>query len=221
MHSEELHEKFRAIRDSRNLDDTHRTRLHRAISWLKCAEKHSESDDDIAVIALWISFNSCYSIDSNNHSLKPEKQKVNLLIEKLLEFDTKNVLYDLLFDKYRVEVKRLINNKFIYEPYWRSRKEADIDWKASFTKARRSARISLEKGDTAKLLSIIIDRLYVLRNQLIHGGATYKGGVNRGQVRDAKDLLIDLIPTIIETMFNKADWGEIFYPVVDPEKSHK
>jgi len=221
MHSEELHEKFRAIRDSRNLDDTHRTRLHRAISWLKCAEKHSESDDDIAVIALWISFNSCYSIDSNNHSLKPEKQKVNLLIEKLLEFDTKNVLYDLLFDKYLVEVKRLINNKFIYEPYWRSRKEADIDWKASFTKARRSARISLEKGDTAKLLSILIDRLYVLRNQLIHGGATYKGGVNREQVRDAKDLLIDLIPTIIETMFNKADWGEIFYPVVDPEKSHK
>ena len=63
-----------------------------------------------------------------------------------------------------------------------------------------------EREIPPKLLNIIIDRLYVLRNQLIHGGATYKGGVNREQVSDAKDLLIDLIPTIIETMFNKADW---------------
>ena len=72
----------------------------------------------------------------------------------------------------------------------------------------------LEEGDTAKLLNIIIARLYVLRNQLIHGGATYKGSINREQVNDAKGLLIDLIPVIIETMFNKADWGKISYPVV-------
>ena len=56
MRSEELHAKFREIRESNNLDDAHRTRLHRAISWLKCAEKHSGNDDDLAVIALWISF---------------------------------------------------------------------------------------------------------------------------------------------------------------------
>ena len=94
-------------------------------------------------------------------------------------------------------------------------KKLSVDWQASFTKARRRARIALEKEDTAKLLSIIIDRLYVLRNQLFHGGATYRGAVNRDQISDARGLLIDLIPTIIETMFNKADWGDIYYPVID------
>ncbi|MDC0220407.1 HEPN domain-containing protein [Gammaproteobacteria bacterium] len=214
MRSEELHENFRAIRDSQNFDENHRTRLHRAISWLKCAESYSENDADVAVIALWISFNSCYSIESNSRALKHDKRKANLLIEKLLEFDTENVLHNLLFDKYREEIKRIINNKFIYGRYWESRKKTDLDWQKSFTNARRAARRSLEEGDTAKLLNIIIARLYVLRNQLIHGGATYKGSINREQVNDAKGLLIDLIPVIIETMFNKADWGEISYPVV-------
>ena len=215
MRSEVLHEKFRIIRESQNLDENHRTRLHRAISWLKCAEHYSEEDADVAVIALWISFNSCYSIESNSRALKHDKRKANLLIEKLLEFDAEDVLHNLLFDKYREEIQRIINNKFIYGPYWGSRKKTDLDWQTSFTKARRAARRSLEKGDTAKLLSIIIDRLYVLRNQLIHGGATYKGGINREQVNDAKGLLIDLIPIVIETMFNKTDWGEISFPVIN------
>ena len=80
MLSDELHQKFRSIRDNRGLDDNHRTRLHRAISWLKCAEKYSDSnDDDIAVIALWISFNSCYSVDAQRHRDLSERKKFHQL----------------------------------------------------------------------------------------------------------------------------------------------
>ena len=35
-------------------------RLHRAISWLKCAENNSE-DIDLKFISLWIAFNACYA----------------------------------------------------------------------------------------------------------------------------------------------------------------
>jgi hypothetical protein len=62
----------------------------------------------------------------------------------------------------------------------------------------------------------VLDRLFVLRNQLIYGGATYKGRVNREQVQDGAGLLGTLMPIMIEIMMNAndQDWGDIAYPVV-------
>ena len=57
----------------------------------------------------------------------------------------------------------------------------------------------------------------MLRNQLVHGGATWNGAVNRDQVRDGAALLSWLLPTFIDIMMDNAnrDWGKPFYPVVD------
>jgi len=61
-----------------------------------------------------------------------------------------------------------------------------------------------------------IDRLYVLRNQLFHGGATWNNGINRAQVRDGAAILTFLMPVFVDLMMEnpKADWGRPFYPVV-------
>ena len=67
-----------------------------------------------------------------------------------------------------------------------------------------------------KLLEVVLDRLYTVRNQLIHGGATYKSKVNRSQVQDANQILEFLIPIVIDIMITNIDddWGEINYPVI-------
>ena len=64
---------------------------------------------------------------------------------------------------------------------------------------------------------MIFDRLYVLRNQLLHGAATWNSGANREQVRDGAAILGRLIPEVLEIMLGNhdADWGEIRYPVID------
>lgn len=49
------------------------------------------------------------------------------------------------------------------------------------------------------MLSIVFQRLYTLRNQLIHGGANWNSAVNRDQLRDANGILGDVVPIIIET----------------------
>jgi hypothetical protein len=59
-------------------------------------------------------------------------------------------------------------------------------------------------------------RLYLLRNQLVQGGATYKSKINQAQIRDANSLL-KLLPTlIIDIMmdYTDEDWGKIYYPVL-------
>lgn len=66
------------------------------------------------------------------------------------------------------------------------------------------------------MLCLVLDRLYVLRNQVIHGGATYQSSVNREQVKSSRHLLAELMPVVLEVMINdqNSDWGEIRYPVI-------
>lgn len=51
----------------------------------------------------------------------------------------------------------------------------------------------------------------------MHGGATYKGKVNREQVNDGHRMLTVLMPIIVEIMLNAVDedWGDVYYPVVE------
>ena len=70
---------------------------------------------------------------------------------------------------------------------------------------------------TNRALVVVFDRLYVLRNQLVHGGATWNSSVNRHQVRDGADIMGRLVPAVIHIMmedYNKL-WGDPCYPVVE------
>ncbi len=68
-----------------------------------------------------------------------------------------------------------------------------------------------------KLAEIVLDRLYILRNQLIHGGGTFESKVNRKQLKDGVNMLELLVPTIINIMLqnNEEDWGTVYYPVIN------
>ena len=74
----------------------------------------------------------------------------------------------------------------------------------------------LAKGNTPELLRLVFHRIYTLRNQLMHGGATWNSQVNRAQLQDCVNLLGKLVPVVIELMLNNPDemWGDACYPVV-------
>ena len=59
--------------------------------------------------------------------------------------------------------------------------------------------------------------VYTLRNQLIHGGATWNSSINREQLRDCSAFLGKLVPFIIQLMMDNPNtlWGDAAYPVVD------
>ena len=67
------------------------------------------------------------------------------------------------------------------------------------------------------MLSIVFGRLYVLRNQLVHGGATWNSDVNRDQVRDGAAILACLLPIFVDLMMDHPahEWAMPHYPVVD------
>jgi hypothetical protein len=201
------------------LDSIDATRLHRALSWMKAAGEQIDADnDDLAFINLWISFSACFYI---------EGQSIGPFIYKLVELDQHNKIYDCLWHEYSGPVKALIKNPYVFEGFWQAQRllteshEQDVaietQWRGDFEQSSVEALNYLSRKKVPELLSIVLDRLYVLRNQVLQGGATYQSRVNREQVCDGVALLASLMPTVIEIMLNARaeDWGELAYPVIN------
>jgi hypothetical protein len=70
---------------------------------------------------------------------------------------------------------------------------------------------------TKIVLGTLFDRLYVLHNQLVHGGATWGSKTNRQQVKDGARLFALLVPIYIDLTIENLgeDWGKPNCPVVD------
>lgn len=214
MKVESLQNSLRAVRDS--LDKDHAIRLHRAISWLRCAESYSETDDDIALVSSWIAFNACYAVDAHWINYE-ERENFSEFAHRLCELDSDGQIYNLLWAKFSQFVRLLIENQYVFGPFWTSVRAGNGSWKDKFKRSKDRALSALVRKEPAIILGIVLDRLYVLRNQLLHGGATYGSYINRDQVRDGKRFLMELLPLVITLMMEhkEVDWGRIYFPVVE------
>lgn len=191
-------------------------RVHRALSWLAAAER-SEEDDDARFIFLWISLNAAYADEIQRESA-PEQAILDRFLERLVDLDTDNLLYDLVWSRFAGPFRVLLDNHFVFQPFW-DHQNGKIDedrWRRSFEGAKTAARRALGRRQTATVLAIILARLYTLRNQLMHGGATWRSSVNRDQIRDGTEILADLVPRVIHLLIVNPgeDWGDPCYPVV-------
>ena len=211
MDAESLKAELRELRDTMSQD--HAVRLHRALSWLLAAEKYSNSDDDISFVNLWISFNACYAIDNKDHR---ERDTFTDFTNKIVLLDKDELIYQCIWNNYSSFVRLLINNHYVFGPFWQSQKAGNSDWEKKFTHSKKIANQALANGDVPNLLSVILDRLYILRNQLIHGGSTHNSKVNRDQVVNGKKMLLELMPIFIKLMMaSEDDWGEVAFPVIE------
>lgn len=208
-----LKARHREIRDSH--PEHLRVRIHRALSWLERSERESE-DLDIQFVLLWISLNAAYAREFGLGDR--ERKRVHEFLRTLVGLDADGSrLQQGLHEKFSGPIRTLIENKYTYYPFWEALRDHDSSerWKKRFETERKDATKSLLNRDTSKVLTIVFDRLYVLRNQLVHGGATWAGSVNRQQVRDGAAILRFLVPLVIEIMMDNPefDHGDVLYPV--------
>ncbi|MBR9784267.1 MAG: hypothetical protein GYB34_07925 [Gammaproteobacteria bacterium] len=193
-------------------------RVHRSLSWLEKSEQ-AEGDLDSQFIYLWISFNAAYANEININRRVSEQETFRNFIERLCELDTDNTLSDFLWQQFANSIRVLLGNKYIFQPFWdyQNQKMTDEEWQVEFKKANAVASKALGRKQTSVVLSIIFSRLYTLRNQVLHGGATWNSGVNRDQVRDATTIMKNVVPMIIKIMMDnyRELWGDPCYPVVE------
>jgi hypothetical protein len=194
-------------------------RVHRALSWLQRAEQ-LDADPDGQFIFLWIAFNAAYANDFGSDQRLSEHGAFRRFLDRLARLDDgRNRIEDLVWQEFAHSIRTLLDNPYVFQDFWRWR-AGEIDgteWRRRFDAQRRSARQALGRRATRTVLAIVLSRIYVLRNQLVHGGATWNGKVNREQVRDCTRFMGRFVPLVIEIMMDHpaASWPAPSYPVVD------
>lgn len=218
MDFERLKTRHRAERDGwyPNLS----LRIHRALSWLERAEQLQEQDDmDGQFIFLWIAFNAAYATDIEERHRESEQQTFRGFLEKLTQLDAAQKRFEqLVWDEFPKSIRVLLENRFVFADFWKYQNGSipEETWRASFAAANRAAHVALGRRNTVAVLSVVLARIYVLRNQLVHGGATWGSSVNREQLRDCTSFMAKLAPLVIEVMMDHPEtlWGDACYPVV-------
>ncbi len=76
----------------------------------------------------------------------------------------------------------------------------ETEWKDRFSKAKASAN-----KHTEQLITIFLQRMYTLRNQIIHDRATWNSSANRTQISDSVTFLSQLVPSVIDIMMNSPE----------------
>lgn len=197
-------------------------RVHRSLSWLQRAAAE-RSDDDIAFMSLWIAFNAAYAQDNGgNTDNASERQTFRTFVGEVCRLDVDKALPALVWQVFPGPIRVLLDNQYLFQPFWGAFNNPRIDgttpthWRESFDDARQRVHRALAQQDTERVLYEVFVRLYTLRNQLMHGGATWNSTVNRIQLRDGRELLTRVLPVMLDVMMkNPAQFeGKPFYPVV-------
>ena len=213
---ERLKSRQRAIRDG---FPTHLAlRVHRALSWLQRAELAGE-DLDAAFIFYWIAFNAAYADERPDVTATGERSCFSDFFGRVGNLDPQRRVYAALWQRFPASIRLFLDNKYVFQPFWNHQNglPGNADWEERFERSRRRIHRALAERDTPVILTCLFDRLYVLRNQLVHGGATWNSSVNRQQVGDGARIMAFLVQLFIDIMMDhpQSDWGAPYYPVVE------
>ena len=223
---ETLKNKQRELRH--DFQKTMALRVHRSISWIGRAEQCDSGNDfdtDAKFIFLWIAFNAAYADKRAFQSVSAPKERAMFAkyFLKLVELDSEKRIYNAIWEKFSGPIRLLMNNKYVFEPFWKHVHgfKGFEAWENKFDKSNHEFNSAFKNGNSVGVLSSVFERLYVLRNQLVHGGSTWNSKTNRKQVRDGAEILGFLLPIFVDIMMDnpKENWGEPFYPVQDEADS--
>ena len=197
-------------------------RMHRALSWLQRAEAAGE-DDDVAFVCLWIAFNAAYAQDTPaGFAGTSERLAFRNFMGDVCALDAGKALSALVWQVFPGPIRVLLDNQYVFQPFWDAQSNPRSDgsipehWREAFDDARQRVHRALAQQDTERVLYEVFVRLYTLRNQLMHGGATWNSSVNRAQLRDGRALLAQVLPVMLGVMMDNPTRfeGRPFYPVV-------
>ena len=206
------------ITDPSLQEDYFRIRWRRFESWNEQAIEHfNVTDFDTSFILNWIALNSLYSVHHETDA--SEYRELNVLIpflKKVCSLDANREIYDVFWTTYSDSIRGLVDSWYVYPKYWANEggDPSAIDWQDQHEKTRLWIQRAIVRPENIdRVLVHVIRLLYVLRNQLVHGSATYGGSLNRSQVTLSAKLLHNLVP-IVGRIFNansKEDWGKPQY----------
>ena len=186
----------------------HLRRIQRCESWIKQANTFGEKNKDIAYICWWIAFNSLYCYDDENPKEPKDRKRQEQFFRKINSRDGEkrinHAIYEL--ERYSDSIETLVGNKFAFELFWRKKnRKYRGDWGQEFADSKTEYESAFNTRKTEKILYHLFGRLYVLRNQIMHGGATWNSHRNRDSLDDGWEILKFLVPVFLDIIKKNPD----------------
>ena len=200
-----------------------RVRCHRTLSWLQKSQDLKDDELDLKFVSLWIAFNALYGKDLKNYQLG-DKEAFQSFISEICALDSNNSLHHILWDVFSNSVKVLLENKFTFNLFWAfyNGDESAANWEEVFAQSKSKAIKAMSEQNTSQILFVVFDRLYTVCNQVMHGGSTFGSQANRIQLRDACEILENVVPVMLLIMMENYSldrtFGQPFYPYVKDQQ---
>jgi hypothetical protein len=201
-------------------------RLSRAHSWIEAAGKLPLEQKHAAFVFLFIAFNALYGqrrYEGTEFDARKDRQEFLRRIRIMQDYDNRfgqGIVLKTL-KACRKPGVALIRDTFLRDTYW-SKKEAAKELQKVFDRLAATVEAKLERGHHEEFLKLVLQRLTVLRNQIMHGCATY-GPKSKGitSLEDGLVLLKELVlafHTLMTKYGSRVDWPAIPYPRTGSER---
>lgn len=188
-------------------------RLHRTLSWLqRCEEVGDGKDADLVLICQWIGFNGLYGRwDDQRREPLPDRECWRRFLDRLLALDKGGYLAAMLTDQ-RDLVMTILDDEYLSTFFW----EEPSDIRASKSKKSKfDARTWYIEKKWSLILDRLMERIYLLRCQLVHGAATFGGKLNRKSLDHCIQMMRHLMNAVLQAVLDfgvEENWGTMCYP---------
>lgn len=188
-------------------------RFHRACSWLARVETLDlSSDSDLALVSQWIALNALYGQwDHGAREPLADRECWRVFLDRMVELDQTGYLAQVLTAHRRL-VLTLLDDRYLSRFFWR---DPDSVVAAQTHREKHAAATWFLENNWKIILERLMERIYLMRCQLIHGAATFGGQLNRTSLRHCVTMLGHLMPAILLVLIDHGadeDWGIMCYP---------
>ena len=215
--AETLRKQLQAIpKERRDANQAFSIRIWRGLSWLERAEQATDADEKF--ISLWIAFNAIYGrADGEGSGPGADKRPGDhdtwqAFLAEIIRRDGTDILGDLV-RRNQMPVLRMIQNKYLFRPFWDRRPNAELMLNNCCT----ATVLNFANHLTTGIVEELFERLYVLRAQVFHGAATRGSKLNRANIRYGAELMSKLLPAMIAVMLAAGpdvNWGAVCFPPI-------
>jgi hypothetical protein len=191
-------------------------RLHRTFSWLQRCEAATDSADaDLQLMCLWIAFNGLYGQwHQTRREPMPDRPSWQSFLTRILQLDSTGHAKAMLTAQ-RDLVMSILDDEYLSNYFW----EEPSDLRASKSKKSKfDARTWYVEGRWGMILERVVERIYLLRCQLVHGASTFGGKLNRATLQRCVTMLQHVLQAALLVIIDHGDgeyWGDMCYPPIE------
>jgi len=206
----ELRERFRALpKDQIAEHQDYAIRVWRSLSWLERAESAGTDDPEGRFIFAWIGFNALYARVDDDHRPWGDREALGAFLAQAWRLDRRGRIRRLL-GKRQLPVLKLIENKYLSSRFWDHGESAA----GHVRKELQQAMARCGTPNMLPVLQVLFERLYTMRNQVMHGASTKGSRLNRRTLHGSGSILLELLPEVLEILIDdgiREDWGRVCY----------